>query len=64
MPRFKSIRVEIHVNDIKKAMHKWSDSSTAKFNELHDIPDWIIERVSTSIYHQLQNKNSIIKKER
>jgi len=61
MPKLKQIQVDIHVNDIKKAMRNWTNKSTEKFNELHGIPDWVIERVSTSIYHQLQNKNSIKK---
>lgn len=33
--------------------------SIRKFNDTFRIPDYVIERVSISIYHQLRYKNSI-----
>lgn len=63
MPKLKPIQVEIHPHDIQKAITKWTLEASEKFNDTFRIPDYVIERVSTSIYHQLKHRNSIKEEE-
>lgn len=63
MPKLKPIKVEIHQHDIKAAITKWTLEASEKFNDTFRIPDYVIERVSTSIYHQLEHRN-LIKEEK
>lgn len=63
MPKLKPVKVEIHPHDIKAAITKWTLEASEKFNDTFRIPDYVIERVSTSIYHQLKYKNSVKEEE-